>query len=177
LNDHSSEPSRPKEGSKDGEIDFRKIVEIANVGIVIAKPEGAYIFVNNKLAEMLGYSISEILGKSATDFANGEDSKEKVLQARRDVRKNKFASGELKFRRKDGSVLWAHYNSSAISNSNGKHIANVAMLTDITERKHAEEEILSLSRFPSENPNAVYRINKEGLVLYANPASKNFPDR
>jgi PAS domain S-box-containing protein len=38
-------------------------------------------------------------------------------------------------------------------------------------RKQAEEEIVSLAKFPSENPNPVMRLSRDGLVIYANKAS------
>ncbi len=47
----------------------------------------------------------------------------------------------------------------------------VAVFDVITERKRAEEEIRSLARFPSENPNPVLRLRPDGLILYANEAS------
>jgi two-component system, chemotaxis family, CheB/CheR fusion protein len=46
------------------------------------------------------------------------------------------------------------------------------MHTDITKRKKSEEEVISLSRFPSENPNPVLRINIKGVIIYANLASE-----
>ena len=47
-------------------------------------------------------------------------------------------SGEWKARRKDGSLLWTRYNASPILDEQGRHVANLAMHTDITERKRAE---------------------------------------
>lgn len=47
----------------------------------------------------------------------------------------------------------------------------VAVYEDATERKQAEAEIQKLAKFPSENPMPVLRINKEGILLYANHAS------
>ena len=41
-----------------------------------------------------------------------------------------------------------------------------------TERKRTEGDIRNLAKFPSENPNPVLRLNHEGMVLYANEASK-----
>jgi diguanylate cyclase (GGDEF)-like protein/PAS domain S-box-containing protein len=42
----------------------------------------------------------------------------------------------------------------------------------VTERKQAREEIQNLAKFPSENPNPVIRLRQDGLLLYANEASK-----
>jgi signal transduction histidine kinase/GAF domain-containing protein len=41
---------------------------------------------------------------------------------------------------------------------------------DITERRQAERQVESLAKFPSENPYPVLRIDKNGVVLYANEA-------
>lgn len=48
----------------------------------------------------------------------------------------------------------------------------VAVFDVITDRKRAEQEIASLARFPEENPNPVLRVNYNGEILYANPASE-----
>jgi len=44
------------------------------------------------------------------------------------------------------------------------------ILQDITERKNAEKVIENLAKFPSENPNPVLRITKDGKIMYANNA-------
>ena len=44
----------------------------------------------------------------------------------------------------------------------------------IQEHKYAEEQIENLAKFPSENPNPVLRIAKDGILLYANSASESF---
>ena len=48
---------------------------------------------------------------------------------------------------------------------------------DITERKNAEKEILSLSKFPSENPYPVLRISKDSIILYKNEAAEVLLDK
>ena len=48
---------------------------------------------------------------------------------------------EFEFRRKDGSVLWAACNASPLFDENGKHVANIGMFSDITERKKADEAL------------------------------------
>ena len=44
-------------------------------------------------------------------------------------------------------------------------------LHDITDRRRAENEIISLAKFPAESPSPVLRVNHHGVLLYANPAS------
>jgi PAS domain-containing protein len=47
---------------------------------------------------------------------------------------------------------------------------------DVTDRKRAESEIISLSKFPAENPNPVLRVQNDGRIIYANPASRELLD-
>lgn len=42
---------------------------------------------------------------------------------------------------------------------------------DISNRRKAEREIRSLAKFPAESPSPILRINRRGVILYANPAS------
>jgi PAS domain S-box-containing protein len=48
----------------------------------------------------------------------------------------------------------------------------VVSLKDVTERKRAEKEILSVARFPAENPSPVLRVARDGRLLYANRSSQ-----
>jgi PAS domain-containing protein len=60
---------------------------------------------------------------------------------------------------------------SLIEDITDNTIGYISIIKDITKQKEAEEKIKSLARFPAENPEPVFRVNKEGVVLYANEAS------
>lgn len=45
------------------------------------------------------------------------------------------------------------------------------LTTEIAERKKGEQEIKQLAKFPSDNPNPVLRIAKDGTIIYTNSAS------
>ncbi|MCA9735791.1 PAS domain S-box protein [candidate division KSB1 bacterium] len=129
-----------EERLRQSEAKYRTIVETASEGIVVAKPEGSYTFVNQQMADMLGFAIDEILGKSSTDFTY-DGWKPEVVQARKELNKGQIIKGEFKFQRRDGSELWTFYNATPVFDDRGQHIANLAMHTDITERKRAEEKL------------------------------------
>ena len=71
----------------------------------------------------------------------------------------------------DGSVHWLLGKGRSIHESSPQRVRLMGVATDITERKHAEEQVGLLSRFPEENPHPVLRILRDGTLAYANRAS------
>ena len=125
----------------ESEQKYRTIVETAAEGIVIAKPDGTHIFVNNRLAQMFGYSTDELLRKSSFELMSKEEQRRQASQMRKGLENKQIQYGEFEFRRKDGSILWAACNASPLFDENGKHVANISMFSDITERKKADEAL------------------------------------
>ena len=136
-----TERKKAEEALAENERKYRTIVETSAEGIVIAKPDGTHIFVNNRLAQMFGYSADELLGKSSFELMSEEEQKRQVLPLRKKLENEQIQYREFEFRRKDGSVLWAACNASPLFDENGKHVANIGMFSDITERKKADEAL------------------------------------
>ena len=90
---------------------------------------------------MFGYSIDELLKKSSFELMSEEEQKRQALQMRKSLENEQIQYREFEFRRKDGSILWAACNASPLFDENGKHIANISMFSDITERKKTEEAL------------------------------------
>jgi PAS domain S-box-containing protein len=126
-----------EEALRRSEERYRTIVETAAEGILLGTPDGRFTFVNQRMADMLDYSAEELLGRSGVDFT-WQGSESSVHEARAELRSGDVVSGEWKARRRDGSLLWTRYNASPIHDEQGRHIANLAMHTDITESKRAE---------------------------------------
>jgi len=78
---------------------------------------------------------------------------------------------ELQFITAKGKHLWVRTIGSPVQ-KNGKTIKIIGNIQDITERKNTLREIEELAKFPTENPNPVLRISKDGIVLFRNHASK-----
>jgi PAS domain S-box-containing protein len=126
---------------KVSEEKYRQIVDTAEEGVWLAKPDGTTLFVNHKMAEMLDYLEEDIVGKTGIDFlVKGQE--ETVLEGRKELEKNSKLHMECQLLRKDGSILWTIANTAPIFDSNGQHVANIAMHTDITDRKKGEAVLL-----------------------------------
>jgi PAS domain S-box-containing protein len=72
----------------------------------------------------------------------------------------------------DGTVRWLLETGDVIRDEGGKAIRMLGIVQDVTDRKLAKEQIESLAKFPSEDPNPVLRVARDGTLLYANVASK-----
>ncbi|MEO8441553.1 MAG: PAS domain S-box protein, partial [Betaproteobacteria bacterium] len=125
---------------KESEERFRATFDQAPVGIVHTTLDGHYLKVNQKFCEMLGYSESELLTRAAIDVThpddreNGRQSRELIWQRKLD----KF-SGEKRYLRKDGSVLWTNRTVSLARDPDGQAMYFIRVIEDITDRKEAEE--------------------------------------
>ncbi len=71
-----------------------------------------------------------------------------------------------------GSQRWLMSRGQPVRDAGGKVVRYIGAVLDITARKQAEEQIALLAKFPFENPNPILRINHDGTILYANPASQ-----
>ncbi len=89
---------------------------------------------------MLGYSQEEMIGRFVWDFAD-EESKA-ILKLNLEKRRQGIDEiYELRLRRKDGLALWVLISARPSFNEDSKFTGSLGMLTDITERKQAEEAL------------------------------------
>ena len=139
-----TERKQAEEALRESEEKYRNLIETANEGIWILEwifdAEARTTYVNKKMAEMLGCSREEMIGKSVRDFTD-EEGKAIFEMNMKKRRQGINESHEFKLLRKDGLPLWALVNSKSLFDKNGKFIGSMSMLTDITERKEAETKL------------------------------------
>jgi len=128
------------------EARFRNIVETANEGVWMV--DGGYrtTYVNNTMAAMLGYRPEEMLGRPPEDFLFPEDladHAERVAQRRG----GEDEVYERRHRRKDGGVLWGLLSLKSLRDDQGGFAGALAMVTDITARKQAEQALQQSEAF------------------------------
>lgn len=103
-------------------------------------PQGVFSEVNESFLKTLGYSGDEVIGKSPEElglFAEPEQRKEIVRQLKDQGR---ISNVEMKVRTKTGSILDGLFSGEIIQ-SQGQ-IFSLTVMTDLTERKRAEEQLI-----------------------------------
>jgi two-component system CheB/CheR fusion protein len=114
------------------------LIAAANEGIWTIDVEGVTTFVNPRMAAMLGYAVDELLGKPLLEFVTATH-RERAQQYLVPSHPEPQAQADFEFRRKDGSTSWALTSTNPIRNARGELVGTLCMLTDITDRKRAEE--------------------------------------
>jgi PAS domain S-box-containing protein len=129
------------EGSlKENEKKYRLLVKHMNDGFGLLNDKGIITYVNRQLCEMLGYSEDELLGTPITSLFDDENKKilRKQLAARKKGDKGRY---EIKHTRKDGSTITTIMSPQPIIDTKGRYGGSFAVITDITQRKRAEDAL------------------------------------
>jgi PAS domain S-box-containing protein len=126
---------------KKSEERYRIMVEKTQSGIFLINPYNQVNYVNQQMAEMLGYKVNEMVNRNIFDFMDAEG--EKTLKNHL----KKLDSGigniyELKFKNRDGSKFWALTSSNPLYKANGEYLGCVSIITDISARKGVEKTIM-----------------------------------
>jgi PAS domain S-box-containing protein len=120
---------------------YRRMIETTLEGVWVMDAGGIITFANQQIASMLGYTQEEVVGKQLFAFMDEEWQAiaAKNLQRRQQGIKEQL---DFKLRRQDGSDLWVLVSATPILDASDQFIGALAMMTDISDRKKAEAEIL-----------------------------------
>lgn len=125
---------------KESEKKYRQLVEIAQEGIWTIDVDANTTYTNPRMAEMLGYTPEEMMGRHLFSFMD-EHGKE-IAQIGLDRREKGIKEQhDFEFLRKDGQRIYASLETSPIMDEAGNYTGALAVVADITERKKSEVAI------------------------------------
>jgi len=125
---------------KESEEKYRMLVETLNEGIWVIDKETVTTFVNPKMAEILGYTVEEMTGRSLFSFMDDDGKRicERLIERRKQGIKEQHV---FEFLKKDGTRIYTSLETSPIKGEGGEYLGAIAGVIDITERKRAEEAL------------------------------------
>lgn len=159
-----TERHRAEEAVHASEQRYRQIVETAFEGVWLIDSNNRTTFVNHRMADMLGYTAEEMVGKPVLDFMDADA--QATFAANRDSRRLPHqAEHEFRFMRKDGAELWVLLESSPDLDSAGKYRGSLAMVTDITQRRRAEGDLRRMAAMVATSTDAIIAIDLNGSLV------------
>ena len=159
-----TERQRTVEALRASEARYRQIVETAFEGVWIIDSNNTTTFVNPRMADMLGYTPEEMLGKPVLAFMDPDA--QAAFAANRDRRQQGHQpEHEFRFRRKDGSEVWVLLESSPDLDAAGTYLGSLAMVTDVTERRHGQEALRRLAGMVATSNDAIMAVDLTGSIL------------
>lgn len=166
-----TENQRSAEAARAAHERYRRIVETTSEGVVITDAQATFTFVNERFAQLLGYSRDAIIGRSAFQFMVVEDHEkgEQRLEARR---RGAPESYESRLRHRDGHQVWIRVTSNALIDTAGNYEGTLAVISDFTERRKAEETRLRLAAIVESSGEAIVGTDCAGVVTTWNRAAE-----
>jgi PAS domain S-box-containing protein len=150
---------------------YRNIVETTSEGVWMIDADHRTTYVNRRMAQMLGYTIAEMLGRSVKDFV--APARRPGMEAELERRREGVSSQrEIRCMRKDGSEMWGLMSGSPLTDGNGGYGGALAMISDITERKQAELESARLAAIVESSPDAIFSTDMDSTITSWNRAAE-----
>lgn len=151
---------------------FRALFEQTAVGVaLVVSKTGAFVRINRRYAEILGYTIAEMEQLTFQEVTHPDDLQPDLANMQRllsgEIRE---FSTEKRYYHKDGSIVWVNVTVSPIWQIGEEPRYHIAIMEDIAERKHSEEAFRQSQEYyralVEGLPDIVLRYDREGRHLF-----------
>jgi PAS domain S-box-containing protein len=131
-----------QEALRESEARLRAAFNQAAVGMAQAELNGKFEQVNQRMADILGYTPEELCQRTFMDITHPDD------RAATSAKVRQLLAGEIpdyalekRYLCKDGRMVWSRTTVTLLKDASGQPRRFIGVVEDITERKQAEESI------------------------------------
>ncbi|MBD1835529.1 PAS domain S-box protein [Cyanobacteria bacterium FACHB-472] len=145
LNQEINKRQQAEAALREREQLYLRLLDTTSESIWLIDAEGRTTYVNQQTADILGYTIAEMIGRSAFDFLFEEDLSQvqwyypRMLQGIKE-------QYEWRWRCRNGQEAWVLASTNPIFDQNGQFQGVLGMFTNITSRKQAQEALKESDR-------------------------------
>jgi PAS domain S-box-containing protein len=134
-----TERKQTEEVIRQSELRFRTLTTHAPVGIFLTDSEGDYLFVNKRWCEIAGITPEEATGQGWADALHSEDRQRVSDEWFTAVQAGREVASEYRYQPRRGEAIWVYSSAVALRDDAGQITGYLGTVTNITERKQAEE--------------------------------------
>ncbi len=162
------------------ESSFRDLFNSIEQGVYESDPSGRFIRANHALAMMLEYDTPGDLLTGAAAADHYVDPEQRLFMMRSIQNDGRVDDFVIRARTRTGRKIWCSLNVTGVFDDDGKLISMQGMVSDITERHRAEEELReSEERFRSlvqNSADAIVVVDHDFRVTYLSPSLERIAD-
>jgi len=137
-----TERKQAENALQESERKYRQLIESLHEGIWVIDKDSQTTFVNPRMAEMLGYTVEEMIGKHLFSFMDEQGVKiatQNLARRQQGIKEQH----DFEFLRKDGTNIYAILETAPMTDQDGNYIGAIAGVQDITERRQLTEKMLA----------------------------------
>jgi len=158
------------------EEELHAMLDTIHAGVALVNEKGIITYANRQLGQLFGCEADEMVGTPYLDYIPDEktaESKQKLFQ----IIKGEIHSvdTERQYERPEGTTFYGHLAGTRMLYPDGSFRGLVGIITDITERKEAEQKLWSayeqLDTLVELNADGIMVMDREGYILFTNPAA------
>ena len=170
-----TDKKRSRKALRKSERKYRQLVENTHEGIWSIDVDGNTTFVNPRMANMLGYTVNEMMEMHLLSFIAEPNAEiiETYLKSYMDAAEGTY---EFEFIKKDRQKIMASIKVTQIYDDYGNHVESLALISDITERKKVEEKVRLASIYNRSlieaNLDPLVTIGSDGKITDVNKSTE-----
>jgi len=157
---------------RQSEQKFRRMLDTTQEGFLMVDTEQRVLEVNPAMCAMLKCAHSDIVGGTLHDYLAETDLRLLLAAAEQQT----AHQIEISLPRPQGEILICEFGVTAMSDDDGHTVGWFALITDITQRKQAEAQIINLAFYDAltQLPNRRLLLDRLGHALSASHRSGRF---
>lgn len=144
------------------------------VGISLVNRENRFTYVNDALCRILGYPMTQLLGRTFVEVTHPDDRATGLWErARLESGETDSFQQRKRYLTADGGVVWCDLSAAAVRDEDGALVHVVTQMVDVTAEVRSREMVQATAdefRLIAENAYDVLMLVRDGLVQWVSPA-------